>query len=129
MPEPLRGALANGGPVLCGSSKGLVVVSYDHDLFLWNPSTRWCNKFLSHWRLRSNYRHGLFWSHTSGLCYDTSTDYYKAVLAARTYNFCLVGSFRNKTWTEIHFPCRKNDLRSGPTVNDRVHWLVHSGED
>lgn len=36
----------------------------------------------------------------------------------------MVGSLRNKTWTEINFPRTKFGIESGPVVNDRLHWLV-----
>lgn len=128
MPEPLRGALANGGPQLRGSCNGLVLVSYDHDLFLWNPMTGWCNKVLSYWRL-GNYKHGLR-LFLSGLCYDySSTDDYKVVTVSRASYFVMVGSCRNKSWTEVHFPHCKGYLESGPTMNDLVHWLVRNRED
>ncbi|XP_058181504.1 F-box/kelch-repeat protein At3g23880-like [Rhododendron vialii] len=127
LPNPLRGPYYNGEPDLRGSCNGLVLVSCDQDLFLWNPTTRWCIKVLSHWRL-GKYRYQPDSSFISGLCYDSSTGDYKAVMASRACNVAMAGSFRNKTWTEIHFPYTNKLLESGPTVNDRTHWLVHSGE-
>ncbi|XP_058181505.1 F-box/kelch-repeat protein At3g23880-like [Rhododendron vialii] len=126
LPNPLRGPYYNDLPDLRGSCNGLVLVSYDQDLFLWNPSTRWCIKVLSHWCL-GKYRQGS--SFISGLCYDSSTGDYKAIMVSRACNFAMVGSFGNKTWTEIHFPYTDRILESGPTTNDRTHWLVHRGED
>ncbi|KAG5554845.1 hypothetical protein RHGRI_012415 [Rhododendron griersonianum] len=69
-----------------------------------------------------------------GLCYDSSTDEYKAVVA---YEGCydsgdgnkreaIIASLKSKRWTGYRFPYK---LKSGPVVNDRLHWVVNREED
>lgn len=67
----------------------------------------------------------------SGLCYDSSSDDYKAVMAATdhggefyTDKIVMAGSFKDEIWTEICFPYKKGKVESGPTVSGRLHFLV-----
>lgn len=107
-----------------GSCNGLVLLSNTVDISLWNPSTRCCKKVFSHAHLQT------FDRNTSGLLYDSSIDDYKVVTTCselsqeRDDDKVVVGSFRNKTWTEVCLPYDKRHMQSGPTVTERVHWLV-----
>ncbi|XP_057489504.1 uncharacterized protein LOC130775416 [Actinidia eriantha] len=48
----------------------------------------------------------------------------------RDNDFGMVGSCRSKTWTEILFPSNWQKVRSGTTIDHRLHWLVtETGED
>ncbi|CAL5415977.1 unnamed protein product [Camellia sinensis] len=130
-PEAIsQGNLPRSKMRIRGSCNGLLLVNVHEDLFMWNPSTRSCNRVFSHFLL--NQKHPIF-QIVSGLCYDSSTDDYKAIMAIRglirrqppnSRMEVMVGSLRNKTWTEINFPCTKFGIESGPVVNDRLHWLV-----
>ncbi|XP_058181501.1 F-box/kelch-repeat protein At3g23880-like [Rhododendron vialii] len=122
IPKPLT----KGEPRLRGSCNGMLLVSSGKNLFLWNSLTRCCNIVRSPYRLSDYEYDGLI---ISGLCYDSFTDDYKIIMASMSDAFVMVGSFRNKTWKEIRFPYKKENLKSGPTVNDCVHWLVGSKED
>lgn len=81
-------------------------------------------KVFSHARLET------FEYDASGLFYDSSTDDYKLVMAWTDWSReldddkVMVGSFKNKTWTQVCLPYDKLLVQSGPTVNERVHWLV-----
>lgn len=69
---------------ILGSCNGLLLVSHYTDLYMWNPSTRQCTKVLS---LPSDHcGEGMYnvvkgLSASCGLCYDSSHDDYKAVMA------------------------------------------------
>lgn len=127
---------------LCGSCNGLLLISVDDDLFLWNPLIKYCKKVLSYERLRDRHDHSLLWYHrflwyerfgdchehiVSGLCYDSATNEYKVVLAFGSYareSVAVVGSFRCKSWTSIPFPYNVSIVNSGPVVNGYLHWFA-----
>ncbi|XP_057489500.1 F-box/kelch-repeat protein At3g23880-like [Actinidia eriantha] len=118
-----------------GSSNGFLLVRVGGDFFLWNPLNRCCVKVLSNERYHYNCKSCTI---VSGLCYDSSADDYKVVVVnswSRGYihrhdSFGMVGSCRSKTWTEILFPSNWQKVRSGTTIDDRLHWLVaETGED
>ncbi|XP_058181418.1 F-box/kelch-repeat protein At3g23880-like [Rhododendron vialii] len=107
---------------ILGSCDGLVLIRIDYDLFLWNPATRYFEKVASHYALKDSSRCA-----ASGLCYDSSTEEYKAVLAlegvwAQTVE---VGSLRNKCWTEVRLSFAKCRLNPGPIVNGHLHWFAY----
>ncbi|XP_058211813.1 F-box protein At4g22390-like [Rhododendron vialii] len=115
-----------------GSCNGLLLLNVWEDLFLWNPLTGCNRKVISHQRLSRRYPYKT----VSGLCYDSSTDDYKAVLAVadlwdRTSldKVVMAGSFKNRVWTEIPFPKNMGIVQSGTTVNERLHWLVTEYND
>ncbi|XP_058198121.1 F-box/kelch-repeat protein At3g23880-like [Rhododendron vialii] len=106
-----------------GSCNGLLLMHTDEDLFLWNPLTRFFKKVLAFDRLRDvSYRV------RSGLCYDSTSDEYKPVIAfahqTPSYGgeFVVVGSLKSKSWAVIHFPYRVPTVESGPIVNENLHW-------
>lgn len=113
---------------ILGSCKGFLLIKHDVDLYLWNPSIRQCTKVLSLPRKDKDvkYERRLI---GSGLCYDSSTDDYKAVLAYKgdcTYyngykGITVVASLKSRRWTTFCLPYK---LNSGATVNDRLHWVV-----
>lgn len=120
---------------ILGSCRGLLLIRRDMDYFspvnrrdmdfyLWNPSIRQCTKVLS-----LPQRDKDIWYESPmtgcGLCYDSSTDEYKAVMAYKrcdTYDVCtgmaVVASLKSKHWTSYCFPYH---LESGPVVNERLH--------
>ncbi|KAE9452759.1 hypothetical protein C3L33_15338, partial [Rhododendron williamsianum] len=117
-----------------GSCNGLLLMHTDEDLFLWNPLTTFFKKVLAFDRLGDeDYRV------RSGLCYDSTSDEYKAVLAfahqTPSYGgeFVVVGSLKSKSWAVIHFPYRVPTVEPGPIVNENLHWYAckinDSGED
>ncbi|XP_057489499.1 F-box protein CPR1-like [Actinidia eriantha] len=108
-------------PEIMGSCNGILLVRVGLDCFLWNPLNRCCIKAISIERFRYNFN-GYFI--VSGLCYDSYTDDYKIVLWNSGHCFVMVGSCRNKTWTEIPFPYYGRKVRAGPTIGDRFHWLI-----
>ncbi|XP_058202726.1 F-box/kelch-repeat protein At3g23880-like [Rhododendron vialii] len=115
---------------LLGSCKGLLLMHADEDLFLWNPLVRFFKKVLAFERLRDEgYRV------CSGLCYDSTSDEYKAVLAlahqtpSYSSEFVVVGSFKGKSWTMIHFPYSVRTANSGPIVNQNLHWYASKNID
>ncbi|XP_058202757.1 F-box/kelch-repeat protein At3g23880-like [Rhododendron vialii] len=61
---------------LCGSCNGLLLLALDDDFFLWNPVTNYL-KVLSFFRPLFDQ----FYYYVTGLCYDSSTDEYKVVMA------------------------------------------------
>ncbi|CAH9081097.1 unnamed protein product [Cuscuta europaea] len=80
-----------------GSCNGLVLLSVNTHIFLWNPSTRHCTKVLEHECLMDSVR-----DFASGFCYDSSTGDYKAVLLLP--KFVIVASLRQKEWRQVSFP-------------------------
>ncbi|XP_028056760.1 uncharacterized protein LOC114260765 [Camellia sinensis] len=36
----------------------------------------------------------------------------------------VIGSFRSKTWTIVHFPYCVSSVKSGPVVNENLHWFA-----
>lgn len=106
---------------ILGSCDGLVLIRIDYDLFLWNPATRYFEKVASHYAMKDSSRCA-----ASGLCYDSSAEEYKAVLAlegvwAQTVE---VGSLRSKCWTEVRLSFAKCWLNPGPTLNGHLHWFA-----
>ncbi|GFY94165.1 hypothetical protein Acr_09g0006110 [Actinidia rufa] len=111
---------------LLGSCNGLLLLQIDNDLFLWNPLTSFFKKGLSC---------NLLWEYgydvvVGGLCYDSSTDEYKAVMAFSEKilhfgdQFVIVGSFKIRNWLMIDFPYRVSTVNSGPVVNGYLHWYA-----
>ncbi|XP_058195392.1 F-box/kelch-repeat protein At3g23880-like isoform X2 [Rhododendron vialii] len=115
---------------ILGSCNGLLLVSYYMDLYLWNPSTRQCTKTLS---LTCYWPMGLITkeiSASSGLCYDSSVDDYKAVIAYR--GKVSVASFKRRIWATT--TCCFADggervMNSGPVVNGKLHWVINQYEN
>ncbi|KAI8566174.1 hypothetical protein RHMOL_Rhmol02G0019400 [Rhododendron molle] len=97
----------------------------DADLFLWNPLTRFFKKMLAYEELRDE-GYGV----CSGLCYDSTSNEYKAVFALAHNSpgyggeFVVVGSFRSKSWTMIDFPYVVPSRNMGPIVNENLHWFA-----
>ncbi|KAG5561122.1 hypothetical protein RHGRI_004209 [Rhododendron griersonianum] len=94
-PKPLQfaGCLRIGG-----SCNGLVLLNFRKDLFMWNTFTGCCKKVLLVEFLKQYSDSSIM--DVSGLCYDSSTDDYKAVTWVRdgeTGMACMVGSCRTKS--------------------------------
>ncbi|KAL7251905.1 hypothetical protein ACSBR1_013705 [Camellia fascicularis] len=66
----------------------------------------------------------------SGLCFNSLSNEYKAVMALShqtpSYGgeFAVVGNFRSKTWTEVHFPYRFSSVNSAPVLNENLRWFA-----
>ncbi|XP_028091547.1 F-box/kelch-repeat protein At3g23880-like [Camellia sinensis] len=106
-----------------GSCNGLLLILISDDLFLWNPLTRCSEKVMT------SVHRGYY--AVSGLCFDSSNNEYKVVMAiihdSTNYGgkFVKIGSFRNKTWTSVYeFPYHVCSMISGPVVNGYLHWFV-----
>ncbi|XP_058185311.1 F-box/kelch-repeat protein At3g23880-like [Rhododendron vialii] len=112
-----------------GSCNGLFLVSHYADFYLWNPSTRQSTKVLSlktkgwakHFSLNNAY--------LSGLCYDSSADDYKAVLAmGNKFGEVTVVSFKRKYWATMTSHALDKDKGyislPGPNVNEKLHWAI-----
>ncbi|XP_058201587.1 F-box/kelch-repeat protein At3g23880-like [Rhododendron vialii] len=115
---------------ILGSCNGLLLMHIDEDVFLWNPSTTFFKKMLAYEELRDQ-GYGV----CSGLCYDSTSDEYKAVLALAHETpdyggeFVVVGSFRSKSWTVIDFPYMLPSENMGPIVNGNLHWFASHKND
>lgn len=126
-----------------GSCNGLLLLGAQGDFFLWNPSTGSCSQVLSR-QWSSSYN----WTTNLWLCYDSSADEYKAfgvfydfyvddyrgiVVSLSPYDandgVRIVGSCNKEEWIEIRFPYSKERVKSGPTVNGRLHMLVTDSID
>ncbi|KAA8548570.1 hypothetical protein F0562_000163 [Nyssa sinensis] len=116
-----------------GSCNGFLLVLSGRDLFLWNPSTGYYRKMLAyhHFLISMPYRI------TTGLCYDSSTDDYKAVIGiaypgGRAVDdggiFVLVGSFKINVLRRIHFPYNTRSVHRGPVVNGQLHWSISKSD-
>lgn len=103
---------------ILGSCNGLLLIGIDHGLFLWYPLTRYFKNVMSY-----EYLQGDGYEIVSGLCYNSSTDEYKAVIALA--HFCLdiggeyvvICNLRSKSATVINFPYILTAVHSGPVVN------------
>lgn len=97
-----------------GSRNGFLLLNAGNELFLW---TRCSKKVLSHERLIDSYSDDTI----SGLCYDSSSDDYKAVMAGTdhgggefyTDKIVMAGSFKDKIWTEICFHIKREKWSRG----------------
>ncbi|XP_058201584.1 F-box/kelch-repeat protein At3g23880-like [Rhododendron vialii] len=114
---------------ILGSCNGLLLMNIDEDLFLWNPLSTFFKKVLAYFRLGDE-----DYSACSGLCYDSTNDEYKAVLALTRESpgyvgqFVVVGSFRSKSWTVVDIPYTTRSVNSGPIVNGNLHWFASKND-
>ncbi|KAE9444862.1 hypothetical protein C3L33_23240, partial [Rhododendron williamsianum] len=105
--SPISGASSRstGGPASPKKTTDSSLVR-EVDLYLWNPLNGYFKKVLSYHRLTS------ICVRASGLCYDSSTNGYKAVMALAPLvialapfspcvrEFVMVGNFRREYWNE-----------------------------
>ncbi|CAL5420092.1 unnamed protein product [Camellia sinensis] len=119
LPKPMEDML--GLLQILGSCNGLLLVSYSFYLYLWNPSTNQCRKVLKLLNSSPGDRVSSRVYDISGLCYDSFADDYKAVMVFG--QVALVVSLKTKYWYRIEFPYG-GELKSGPVVDERLHWLV-----
>ncbi|GMP55017.1 hypothetical protein CsSME_00019974 [Camellia sinensis var. sinensis] len=126
--EPVEKIQSHYDTEILGSCNGLLLIRLLRiriidDLFLWNPLTKCSKKVLSYHQLQDS-DYGVF----SGLCFDSSNNEYKAVMAfsheTPSCGLVIIGSFRNKTWTVVHFPYHVSSMKSGPVVNENLHWFA-----
>ncbi|XP_058206270.1 F-box protein CPR1-like isoform X2 [Rhododendron vialii] len=112
---------------ILGSCNGLLLVSQRADLYLWNPSTGECTKMLSLVADGSEDYHVIA---SSGLCYDSLMDDYKAVMV--NGGLATIVSFKRRNWTTKICLSHGDDgevWNSGPLVNGKLHWMIaHYGE-
>ncbi|XP_058217309.1 F-box/kelch-repeat protein At3g23880-like [Rhododendron vialii] len=120
---------ASKGLKILGSCNGLFMVSHHADLYLWNPSTRQSTKVLSLTTKGWPKDFSLNNAYVSGLCYDSSTDDYKAVIAmVNEFGLVNVVSFKRKQWATTTLHALDKDKGyislSGPIVNEKLHWAI-----
>nr|GMD28111.1 F-box/kelch-repeat protein At3g23880-like [Ipomoea batatas] len=110
---------------LC-SCNGFVLLMAVRDIFLWNPSTRCLTKVLE-----TPYPEELNLVLLGGLCYDSCTRDYKAVLSIRPLirpdlefgnPFVISTSFNHKEWRSVQFPYNLHSARGGVEFRDTFHW-------
>ncbi|KAL3828269.1 hypothetical protein ACJIZ3_017071 [Penstemon smallii] len=106
-----------------GACHSLLLLSFDTDIYMWNPSTRHCKKVLEMEQL------AIEWDKIiPGFCYDESSNDYIAVIGLFHYSkpcAVLVASMKDKNWKTITFPYDLGSARGGPFVNGRLHWIVN----
>ncbi|GMP55015.1 hypothetical protein CsSME_00019972 [Camellia sinensis var. sinensis] len=104
VPKPNQKNPSHGDVEISGSCNGLLLILIHDDLFLWNRLTRCSKKVLGYENLHDDGYHI-----ASGLCFDSLSNEYNAIMALShqtpSYGgeFAVVGNFRSKTWTEVHF--------------------------
>ncbi|OIT35024.1 f-boxkelch-repeat protein [Nicotiana attenuata] len=107
--------------VLWGSCHGLILLNLYRHLFLYNPATRSCTKFL---RIDDYIWDGII--RFGGLCYDSSKNDYKALMF--TKEFVVIASLKGKKWRRAEFsynipsPCF--DGYDGITFHGRLHFKM-----
>uniref|UniRef100_A0A5B7AAN1 F-box domain-containing protein n=1 Tax=Davidia involucrata TaxID=16924 RepID=A0A5B7AAN1_DAVIN len=117
LPNPWKGRSF----LIFGSCNGLLLINIGADLFLWNPSTLNYRKMLTYDCLLGKDYSVM----STGLCYDSSANDYKAVIGlARKFDFVVVGSFKINPPKKVHFPYYINSPHRGPVVNGLLHWSV-----
>ncbi|CAL5395567.1 unnamed protein product [Camellia sinensis] len=106
---------------IIGSCNGLLLLRIESDLFLWNPLTRCSKKVLAYHRLGD-----AGYDVVSGLCFDSSRNEYKAVMA-----------LAHETLGDLHLPAGGNlafTARRTPTmlietsINSITFWSIISNE-
>ncbi|XP_031120786.1 putative F-box protein At3g10240 [Ipomoea triloba] len=104
---------------------GLVLVVTERDLLLWNLSSRCSTKVLER---PYPYPESIL----AGLCYDSCTRDYKAVLvhySAYGPKLVLSASLNHKEWRPIEFPysCLHSSIKCGVNFRNTFYWWVVSG--
>ncbi|KAL7220549.1 hypothetical protein ACSBR2_013432 [Camellia fascicularis] len=113
---------SHGDVEISSSCNGLLLIWIHDDLLLWNPLTRCSKKVLGYENLHDDSYHIAY-----GLCFDSLSNEYKGVMAlshqtpSHGGEFAVVGNFRSKTWTEVHFPYRFSSVNSRPVLNENLH--------
>nr|XP_009776078.1 PREDICTED: F-box/kelch-repeat protein At3g23880-like [Nicotiana sylvestris]XP_016470936.1 PREDICTED: F-box/kelch-repeat protein At3g23880-like [Nicotiana tabacum] len=109
---------------LLGSCDGLVLISANKHIFLWNPATRFCNKVIELHLLTSD-EHVIS---AGGLCFGSSKNEYKVLFYVYNKSVCdtdgayaLVASLKDKKWRRIDCPCDMFSARDGITMHGRLH--------
>ncbi|XP_031111864.1 F-box/kelch-repeat protein At3g23880-like [Ipomoea triloba] len=114
---------------LC-SCNGFVLLLAERDILLWNPFTRYLTKVL-----KVPYPKELNSVILGGLCYDSSTRDYKAVLSIRPliepglqfgYPFVISASLSHKEWRRVQFPYNLDSAKGGVEFrNNTFHCTFH----
>nr|GLL40703.1 F-box/kelch-repeat protein At3g23880-like [Ipomoea trifida] len=109
-----------GAYPLC-SCNGFVLLVAKRQIWLWNPSTRCLTKvFKSPYQEKSRDITG------AGLCYDSYTRDYKAVLllhhSISGYPFLISVSFNHKEWRPVQAPCNLDSIRGGIEFRNTFYW-------
>lgn len=100
----------------------------DTVVLLWNPATRCSTKFLEPLPYPEDLSYGVL----AGLCYDSCTRDYTAVLLlrhdcadqGRGDPFVISASLKNKKWRSVQFPYNLNSARGGVEYRNTFHWWV-----
>ncbi|KAM7485685.1 hypothetical protein LguiA_001694 [Lonicera macranthoides] len=109
--------------IVSNSCNGLVIIGIRESFFLFNPSTRHFAKVLV---LNCSCQSNVV---MAGLCYDTYTNGYKAVIRFM-HRFehgrvVVVASLKTKRCVRINFPFDVTSTKAGPVVNGMMHWTVN----
>nr|GMD65063.1 F-box/kelch-repeat protein At3g23880-like [Ipomoea batatas] len=114
----------------------LLMAVRDRDIFLWNPSTRCSTKVLElPYPEKSNS------VLLGGLCYDSCTRDYKAVLSIRPLigpgpldrefgnPFVISTSLNHEEWRPVQFPYNLDSTRGGVEFHNTFHWWASDIEN
>lgn len=97
-----------------GCCNGLLLIGIDQDLFLWNPLTRHFKNVMSYKYLQDDGYEIVY-----GLCYNSSTDEYKGVMALVHFSsdvggeYVVICNLRSKSATMVNFPYELSAVHSG----------------
>ncbi|KAL3507554.1 hypothetical protein ACH5RR_032939 [Cinchona calisaya] len=125
LPSPV-GPISGDEFQLLGSCNGMLLFWSSGCTYIWNPTTRWCRELSQLNGLLSSPLHNI----SSGLCYDKSTDDYKAVIIDTRLVYMASLRARKIKIIDNNFPYRVPSIQittSGILVNDHLHWVVYEG--
>ncbi|KAH0742712.1 hypothetical protein KY290_030705 [Solanum tuberosum] len=125
-----RGEIPIESCMILGSCHGLILISLDLNVFLWNPATRFCTKVL---QLPDVFKEDDHFIISYGeLCFDSSKNDYKLVMfsynSLASTEFVLVASLKDKEWKRIQFPHDILSVRDGITFQGRLHYMIKNDE-
>ncbi|CAL5393062.1 unnamed protein product [Camellia sinensis] len=103
VPKPNQKNPSHGDVEISGSCNGLILIRVHDDLFLWNQLTRCSKKVLGYEDL-----HDEDYYIVSGLCFDSLSNEYKAVMALSHLTPSYGGEF----------------AVVGPVLNENLHWFA-----
>nr|GMD55624.1 F-box/kelch-repeat protein At3g23880-like [Ipomoea batatas] len=132
---PLINRASHKYPVssLC-SCNGFVLLMAERDILLWNPSTRCLTKVL-----KSPYPEESNMVLLGGLCYDSCTRDYKAVLSIRPVigpldrefgnPFVISTSLNHEEWRPVQFPYNLNSANGNLEFRNTFYWWASDIEN
>ncbi|XP_028113869.1 F-box/kelch-repeat protein At3g23880-like [Camellia sinensis] len=109
VPKPNQKNPSHGDVEISGSCNGLLLILIHDDLFLWNPLTRCSKKVLGYENLHDDGYHI-----ASGLCFDSLSNDYKAVMALSHQTPSYGGEFAVVAHEIVYFNLRMNKFKKLP---------------